>query len=112
MNLAEKLIPWYLESQRPLPWRIDRDPYRIWVSEVMLQQTTVAAVIPFFERFMRRFPNIESLAKSAPEAVIEHWAGLGYYSRARSLHKSAQALEKLGSFPRSYLELQIGRAHV
>jgi A/G-specific adenine glycosylase len=104
-TLVSKLIPWYLEMRRPLPWRANRDPYRIWVSEVMLQQTTVTAVIPYYERFMRRFPTLETLATAKEEAVLENWAGLGYYSRARSLHKSAKALRELGHFPKKFSEL-------
>lgn len=104
-RLAEKLIPWYREVRRPLPWRENRDPYRIWVSEVMLQQTTVTAVIPFYEKFMQRFPTLERLALAKEESVLESWAGLGYYSRARSLYKSAQALYKLGRFPEKFSEL-------
>ncbi len=104
-ELAAQLIPWYQESKRPLPWRINRDPYRIWISEVMLQQTTVTAVIPYYERFMQRFPNLNSLAKANLDSVLEHWAGLGYYSRARSLHKSAQKLSVLETFPQTFAEL-------
>lgn len=100
----EALITWYRNAKRELPWRRDRDAYRIWVSEVMLQQTTVAAVVPFYERFMARFPTLESLAEATVEDVIEKWAGLGYYSRARNLHRSAQALQESG-FPKTYLEL-------
>lgn len=109
--LVSKLIPWYSEAKRPLPWRLNRNPYRIWISEVMLQQTTVTAVIPYYERFMERFPNLQSLADAKEESVLEYWAGLGYYSRARSLHKSAKALAAQGAgsdirkFPRSYKEL-------
>jgi A/G-specific adenine glycosylase len=98
------LIEWYQGVKRPLPWRKNRDPYRIWVSEVMLQQTTVAAVIPFYERFMKRFPKLEELARSPIEDVIAHWAGLGYYSRARNLHLAAIELAKSG-FPRTHAEL-------
>ncbi|CAN5391821.1 hypothetical protein BH10BDE1_BH10BDE1_19200 [soil metagenome] len=104
-RLAEKLIPWYREVRRPLPWRENRDPYRIWVSEVMLQQTTVTAVIPFYEKFMQRFPTLEKLALAKEESVLEYWAGLGYYSRARSLYKSAKALHELGRFPKTCIEL-------
>lgn len=104
-SLVSKLVPWYLEVRRPLPWRVNRDPYRIWVSEVMLQQTTVTAVIPYYERFMKRFPNLETLAEAPEDAVLEHWAGLGYYSRARSLHKSAKELSRLGGFPKTFEEL-------
>lgn len=104
-TLAARLIPWYAESKRPLPWRMDRNPYRIWISEVMLQQTTVTAVIPFFEKFLAKFPDLETLAAALEETVIEYWAGLGYYSRARSLHKSAQKLFVLGKFPQTFSEL-------
>jgi A/G-specific adenine glycosylase len=99
------LLNWYAQNKRALPWRADRDPYRIWISETMLQQTTTTAVIPYFERFVTRFPNLESLATAAPEAVLEMWAGLGYYSRARNLHKSAQALHRAGGFPRDHKSL-------
>lgn len=105
MNLVSKLVPWYLDVRRPLPWRVNRDPYRIWVSEVMLQQTTVAAVVPYYERFMAHFPDLKTLARAPEETVLEHWAGLGYYSRARSLHKSAKELERRGGFPKTFEEL-------
>lgn len=99
------LIKWYRGVKRDLPWRKNRDPYRIWVSEVMLQQTTVAAVVPFYERFMKRFPTLKALAESPVDDVVENWAGLGYYSRARNLHRSAQELIKRGGFPRTFAEL-------
>lgn len=102
---ALSLIDWYRGVRRDLPWRKDRDPYRIWISEVMLQQTTVVTVIPYYERFMKRFPNLSTLAKAPVEDVLENWAGLGYYSRARNLHKSAQALQEQGGFPRTTEEL-------
>jgi A/G-specific adenine glycosylase len=101
---ALALMTWYGGVKRELPWRINRDPYRIWVSEVMLQQTTVAAVVPYYERFMKRFPTLVSLAKSPQGDVLENWAGLGYYSRARNLHNAAQKLNANG-FPKTYLEL-------
>lgn len=101
---SQALVEWYRGVKRDLPWRKNRDPYRIWVSEVMLQQTTVAAVIPFYERFMKRFPALRALADAPVEDVIEHWAGLGYYSRARNLHKSAQALAERG-FPKTAAKL-------
>ncbi len=104
-KMSEALVTWYRGVKRDLPWRMNRDPYRIWVSEVMLQQTTVAAVIPFYERFMKRFPTLASLAEAPVGDVLEHWAGLGYYSRARNLHKSAQAL-MVNGFPRTHVELQ------
>ena len=99
------LWQWYRENKRDLPWRASRDPYRIWVSETMLQQTTTTAVIPFFERFVARFPTLESLAAAETERVVEAWAGLGYYSRARNLHASARTLVARGGFPRTFEEL-------
>lgn len=102
---STRLLEWYRANRRELPWRADRDPYRIWISEVMLQQTTTTAVIPFFERFVLKFPTLDSLARSPIEDVLEAWAGLGYYSRARNLHKSAQALAALPRFPDNHREL-------
>ncbi len=101
----QRLLQWYLANRRELPWRQNRNPYRIWISETMLQQTTTTAVIPFFERFVERFPTLASLAAAKVEAVVAAWAGLGYYSRARNLHKSALALHAHGGFPRSHVEL-------
>lgn len=101
----EHILRWYKKNFRPLPWRQDRDPYKIWLSEVMLQQTTVTAVKPYFEKFLLRFPTLESLAESPQEDVLELWAGLGYYSRARNLHKAAQALVQAGGFPKRADEL-------
>src|SRR5688500_14101629 len=92
---TQKLTDWFQENQRSLPWRVDHDPYKIWISEVMLQQTTVTAVIPFYERFIKRFPDLQSLARSPVEDVLEMWAGLGYYSRARNLHKAALQIDQL-----------------
>lgn len=102
---AKELNDWFIANKRPLPWRESRDPYRIWISEVMLQQTTVTAVIPYYRRFLDRFPNLETLSASPLENVLELWAGLGYYSRARALHKSAQELTTRGGFPKTYSEL-------
>jgi A/G-specific adenine glycosylase len=94
-----ELLAWFGVFQRDLPWRRTRDPYAVWLSEIMLQQTRVTAVIPYFERFLTRFPNVQSLA-AAPEAeLLAHWAGLGYYYRARNLQKAAQAIEMAGEFP-------------
>ncbi len=105
MKLDHKqLTQWYKKNRRDLPWRKSKDPYRIWLSEVMLQQTTVVAVIPYFEKFTAKFPTVKDLAK-APEAdVLEAWAGLGYYSRARNLHKAAKELSTHG-FPQTAAEL-------
>ena len=102
--MQKELIDWYRANKRDLPWRKNRDPYRIWISEVMLQQTTVAAVIPFYDRFMKRFPNVKSLAQAQEAEVLEMWAGLGYYSRARNLHKAAKEIAQKG-FPKKADEL-------
>jgi A/G-specific adenine glycosylase len=88
--IREKLAAWYLEARRDLPWRNDRDPYRILVSEMMLVQTTVAAVIPYFERFLGRFPDVAALAAADEAEVLKAWEGLGYYRRARQLHAAAK----------------------
>jgi A/G-specific adenine glycosylase len=97
----KNLIEWYLKNKRDLPWRKSKDPYKIWISEVMLQQTTVTTVIPYFNRFISRFENIQSLATSPEDQVLEMWSGLGYYSRARNLHKAAKEIQNLGRFPNS-----------
>lgn len=100
--LRRKLLAWYARAARPLPWRQTRDPYRIWVSEIMLQQTRVAAVIPYYERFLRRFPTVEALAAARETEILTAWAGLGYYSRARNLHKAARQIVAAGAFPSGY----------
>ncbi|HEX8417352.1 MAG TPA: A/G-specific adenine glycosylase, partial [Methylobacterium sp.] len=100
---AADLLVWYDRHRRVLPWRAlagERpDPYRVWLSEVMLQQTTIAAVKPYFHRFLERFPDIDALARAPEEAVMSAWAGLGYYSRARNLHACAKAVSEAGAFP-------------
>jgi A/G-specific adenine glycosylase len=96
---ARELLAWYDRHRRALPFRGEADPYRIWVSEVMLQQTTAAAAGPRFARFVARFPDLESLAAAPDSAVMEEWAGLGYYARARNLHAGAKALLARGGFP-------------
>ncbi len=99
--MNKTLLSWYRTRRRDLPWRRKISPYRTWISEIMLQQTTVAAVIPHFERFLKRFPDIRSLARAAEEEVLGAWAGLGYYSRARNLRKAAQEIvaRHAGKFP-------------
>jgi len=87
-----KLLAWFDRARRDLPWRADRDPYRVWVSEVMLQQTTVAAVVPYFARFLAAFPTVAALAAADEQRVLKLWEGLGYYRRARHLHAAAQRL--------------------
>ncbi len=95
---------WYDRHRRRLPWRAlpgeAADPYRVWLSEIMLQQTTVTAVIPYYEAFVSRFPSVEALAAAPLESVLAAWAGLGYYARARNLHACAQAVAAAGGFPR------------
>lgn len=97
--MQKELLNWYRANKRDLPWRKNRDPYRIWISEVMLQQTTVTAVVPYYEKFMSRFPQVRDLAEASESDVLEMWAGLGYYSRARNIHKSAKLISAQG-FPR------------
>ncbi|HUI50638.1 MAG TPA: A/G-specific adenine glycosylase [Terriglobales bacterium] len=101
-KFRENLLAWFAQFQRDLPWRRTRDPYRIWLSEIMLQQTRVAAVIPYYERFVARFPNAQSLTKAPEEEVLRLWSGLGYYSRARNLQNAARKIiaEHGGAFPR------------
>ena len=86
------MLSWFAERKRDLPWRRTRDPYRIWLSEIMLQQTRVAAVIPYYERFLKTFPDVRALAARRTELVLANWAGLGYYSRARNLHRAAKEI--------------------
>ncbi len=97
------LLHWFARAKRPMPWRKTRDAYAIWVSEMMLQQTTVATVIPYYERFMDRFPNVMALAASDEDAVLSLWSGLGYYSRARNLRAAARVIvdKHDGRFPRT-----------
>jgi A/G-specific adenine glycosylase len=101
--LRERLLEWFHKHQRDLPWRRNKDPYRIWLSEIMLQQTRVAAVIPFYERFLEHFPTITALAAAPETEVLRLWAGLGYYSRARNLQRAAREIvaKHGGEFPRS-----------
>ena len=99
--LPVRLLPWYRENARDLPWRLDHDPYRVWVSEIMLQQTRVEAVIGYYARFMAAFPTVNALADADEAQVLKLWEGLGYYSRARNLQKAAKAIveEHDGVFP-------------
>jgi A/G-specific adenine glycosylase len=114
---AEKLIAWQqVHGRHDLPWQQTRDPYAVWVSEIMLQQTQVSAVIGYYGRFMARFPTIASLAAASQDEVMQHWSGLGYYSRARNLHHAAQTImrEHGGVFPQDFTQIQtlkgIGRS--
>lgn len=106
--LPEVLLPWYRKYKRDLPWRRDREPYHVWVSEIMLQQTRVEAVIGYYERFLNTLPDIESLAKADPEQLHKLWEGLGYYSRVRNLQKAAQQVMEQhgGSFPGTHEEIR------
>ncbi len=100
-RFRKNLLTWFAEFQRDLPWRRTRGPYHIWLSEIMLQQTRVAAAIPYYQRFLDRFPTVESLAAAPQEEVLRFWSGLGYYSRARNLQKAAQEItaKHNGVFP-------------
>jgi A/G-specific adenine glycosylase len=100
--IAQALLGWFRKGHRDLPWRRTDDPYRIWISEIMLQQTRAQAVIPYYERFLSRFPTVEELAAAAEQDVLAAWSGLGYYSRARNLQRAAQQVLARGEFPRQY----------
>src|SRR5580658_4468970 len=108
VDLRRRLMEWYGVEARKLPWRGTTDPYQIWVSEIMLQQTRVAAVIEHYNEFLRRFPTLVSLALAAEPDVLAAWSGLGYYRRARMLHKAARfiVLEREGILPASSAELR------
>ena len=99
--LARALLVWYRRHRRDLPWRRTRDPYAIWLSEVMLQQTTVETVTPRFRPFLARFPTVEALASARRRDVLAEWSGLGYYARAKNLHRAARSLVGAGGFPRT-----------
>ncbi len=105
-SFRRKLLRWYAAHARTLPWRATKDPYAIWVSEIMLQQTRAAAVVPYFERFLARFPNVEALARAREEEVLAAWSGLGYYGRARNLHRAAELIAAQGRFPRDYATIR------
>ncbi len=98
-QMQQALLAFFDREQRDLPWRRDRDPYRIWISEVMLQQTQVVTVVPYFLDFIDAFPNVEVLAAASLDAVLARWSGLGYYRRARQLHQAAKLIAQSGYFP-------------
>lgn len=106
-SFREKLLAWYDANKRDLPWRRTQDPYKIWISEIMLQQTRVDTVIPYYERFLEWFPTIEDLANAQEEKLLKAWEGLGYYSRVRNMQKAAQQMMENhgGVFPSSYEEI-------
>jgi A/G-specific adenine glycosylase len=107
MDFSNSLLLWYLQNKRDLPWRNTVNPYPIWLSEIMLQQTRVAQGLPYFLAFIEAFPTVFDLAKADEEQVLKLWQGLGYYSRARNMHKTAQiiAFELNGNFPNNYTDL-------
>jgi A/G-specific adenine glycosylase len=105
-SLARLLLDWYRRGHRDLPWRASRDPYRIWISEIMLQQTRAQAVIPYYLRFLERFPGVTALANAGEEEVLTLWSGLGYYSRARNLLRAAREIAAAGVFPGEYAALR------
>ncbi|MEL0183556.1 MAG: A/G-specific adenine glycosylase, partial [Bacteroidota bacterium] len=106
-NFAINLINWYSDNKRSLPWRETKNPYKIWLSEIILQQTQIKQGLPYYLKFIKIFPNVESLAFSDEEYVLKNWEGLGYYSRARNLHKAAKVVVDNfeGKFPTNYNEL-------
>ena len=109
MNTADfslRLLDWYAEHGRNLPWRQTRDPYRIWISEIILQQTRVAQGYDYFLRFVHRFPDVDSLANASEDEVLRLWQGLGYYSRARNLHTAARQIQAMSHFPNTYEEIR------
>ena len=95
-SLRRRLLAWFdRHGRKDLPWQRSRDPYRVWVSEIMLQQTQVSTVIPYYERFLKRFPDVGALARARLDSVLHHWTGLGYYARARNLKKAAETIVQL-----------------
>ena len=106
MDLQNKHLQRFRQNQRPLPWRGHYRPYEVWVSEIMLQQTQMETVLPYFERWMKAFPDIKTLAQSDEKKVLKLWQGLGYYSRARNIHQSAKSImEKYGGRLSSVLDV-------
>ena len=105
MRLPEALLPWYEANKRDLPWRRDREPYHVWLSEIMLQQTRVEAVKGYYARFLEALPTVEDLAVCDDDALHKLWEGLGYYSRVRNLKKAARQIVDMGGFPKTYAEI-------
>ncbi|MDD4490604.1 MAG: A/G-specific adenine glycosylase, partial [Paludibacter sp.] len=106
-SISATFIQWYEQHKRDLPWRDTDDPYKIWISEIILQQTRVNQGLDYYYRFIERFPDIQSLAAASEDEVLKYWQGLGYYSRARNLHKAAQqAVSRFGGkFPDQYADV-------
>jgi A/G-specific adenine glycosylase len=106
-DFSSRLIAWFETHQRNLPWRHTQDPYKIWLSEVILQQTRVKQGLPYYEKFLQTFPHVQALAAASEEEVLRCWQGLGYYSRARNLHRAAQQVAEVGGvFPKNYKTLK------
>lgn len=105
MQKSEKLFLWYKTNKRSLPWRNNPNPYRIWIAEIMLQQTTVQTVIPYYKKFLKKFPNLKSLAESSVQDILTYWSGLGYYSRVKNLHQCARLFAKK-TIPKTAKELE------
>jgi A/G-specific adenine glycosylase len=103
---ARQLLRWYQESRRDLPWRSSREPYRIWLSEIMLQQTRVETVLPYYDAFLKRFPDVAALASAPESEVLAMWSGLGYYSRARNMQLAAREIAAAGAFPADFATLR------
>ena len=101
--ISQQLLGWYSLNKRSLPWRETKDPYKIWISEIMLQQTQVATVIPYYEKWISSFPDIKTLANADYGNVLEHWDGLGYYSRCKNIHLTAKSIGE--DFPGTFNEL-------
>lgn len=106
-KITEPIIKWYQQNKRELPWRKEKNPYHIWISEIMLQQTRIEAVMGYYERFLRNLPTIQDLAEVNEEKLLKLWEGLGYYNRARNLKKAAQIVQEKydGKMPKHYEEL-------
>lgn len=106
MSFSSIILQWFKKNGRALPWRETRDPYAIWLSEIILQQTRIEQGRPYWERFMRRWPTVNDLAAASEDEVLREWQGLGYYSRARNLHTTAKQIVALGHFPDTYDEIR------
>jgi len=106
-NFHRALLTWYDQNHRDLPWRKTRDPYQIWISEIMLQQTRVAVVVERYRQFLSRFPNVEKLAAAREDSVLAQWSGLGYYRRARNLHAAAKVIAREKTFPETAETLRV-----
>ena len=107
MNFADELVKWYQNNKRDLPWRNTTNPYLIWLSEIILQQTRVEQGLPYYIRFMEKYPDVASFAAAPEDDILKLWQGLGYYSRGRNMLKTAQYIQEYynGKFPQSYDEL-------